>query len=348
MLPNHTFPSPEAIKNAITELSGRLQNFHYGQQWHVEILTVIKRLIRKANVILLDWPVPVTENDSQELRGIIFHATSAIQTFLNTPNQQRSAHELLDTLETIEVDFEGAWIRALARNAQNEGAAERLRQLNELITQTTNTHDDLIQKSKVLSQKIAIKEQQGYFYEQARRFRGIAAWSLGTAVALIITFVLLLAQQDSVKIMKDYLDQEAELVVRSYGEHDLTKDSMGAAMDRFNTTCEGCMRTLFINTIIRANAVRIISVSFVLFLIAVALKAFYSGAHNYTINMQRSNSLTAALELFDKPVAQEAKDALLDKAASAIFTHQPSGFNSKPPSNMFQSLLDFAKSKKEA
>jgi hypothetical protein len=339
----HQFPHPDAIASIAEQLVAKKDHFTGDTSEHKAIRSLVDRLHRKADAISSDWPVPVSEEDSQNLRKTLYRALQAIEMFLGSPNSSLNPGSLVKVLEGVLDELDHLFIVTLARNSRPDDVVKMVEQLNGLVDNAKAEYEALNKKSKLLSQRITIKQQQGYFADQAYAFRRIGLIGLAATIGFIIALIFLLSCQGETNIMADYLDQERELVVNAYNEHKLTKQTLGSAMSRFNESCEGCMQRLFLNTLIRANAVRIVSVSFVLFLIAVGLKVFYSGFHNYTINMQRSNSLLAALELFDKLGTPEARNALMDKVCTSIFAHQSTAFNSRPPANMMQTFLDQGK-----
>ena len=78
------------------------------------------------------------------------------------------------------------------------------------------------------------------------------------------------------------------------------------------------------------------SVSFRLFILSTAVyilhfcvNNFRASKHNQTINLQKSNSLGAALQILDTAKSIQAKDEIMIRAADAIFSHQTTGYNKK-------------------
>lgn len=293
---------------------------------------LISRLTRLGHSVINDWPVPVSDEDLKGFANLLSEVFNSMQVHFNSSGgDQQSLIQFSIKLDEFVTRFEDHKMRLLAKGARpddyNQASAEIRAKLKVL--------DGEIEKVKAVGRDTAtkqtIKNEQAFFANQATRFVWVAIAGLVVFICLSSWLLVILDNfHSSSDIMKDYLAQEA---------------TIGKEMLRFKETCPDCMRSLFINTLFKANGIRIVQVSFLLFLIAVALKSLNSSLHNYTINMHRSNALHAALRLFDKPETKEGKDALIDKAAAAIFSHQATGFNGKPPSNLLQSAIEFGKEK---
>jgi hypothetical protein len=62
--------------------------------------------------------------------------------------------------------------------------------------------------------------------------------------------------------------------------------------------------------------------------------------HNYTVNKQKANSLSAAIILLEKSKTDIGNDNLMLQAATAIFSHQPTSYNSNDPENMVTAITE--------
>lgn len=299
------------------------------------------RLGDVVETLIEPWPVPVSDAQIGTLTDYLTQLRFSIESV----GGQRTGRleSIVKLVEQGSIRLEYLRVRIIA-TAQSALAIDLEGKRNEIQSSIDALNE--IAKDKV--NKHSLEQQSTYYSEQAIQFRGIALASLGVFIVLCAWFANRLhSYQGPGAVISDYIAQDSMLAKRAHEEHPFTKAQMGTIVERLTAACPDCMRSLFINALVKANAIRIVEVSFLLFLIAVALRVFNSSAHNYTINMQRSNSLRAALQLLDRSHSNEAKDAMMDKAASAIFAHQPSGFNAKPPSNLVQSAIAFGKSTKQ-
>ena len=315
-----------------------------------EALDQIRRL---GESILHPWPVPVSKEQMQQFVRILTNIINYIQAYLNTSDANRSNIQLANRLRDFISEFEHAKIAFFATGALNNNLRDSLsKELaeaqghNEEIKKELNS---LREVAKDVTNREAVKRQRTFYDGQARTFLWLGAISFVLFTCLSAWFMFRVrSYMDERTAMEDFAQQDASLFTHALQKEILAQGSVVAtSVDRFDKSCPDCERSLFINTIIKAHVIRIVEISFMLFLIAVALRSLNSSLHNYTINMQRANSLRAALQLLDRSHTDEAKDAMMDKAASAIFAHQPTGFNTKPPANLVQSVLEFGKSKTE-
>jgi len=330
-----SIPTPfrESIEHQISEIERIALGIGNSPPGAAQCRLLISRLTRLGHSILTDWPVPVAEEQLIVFRNILVKVNAVMQTFIRNPAGTLEFESFAIQLDQQVTHFEDAKMRAFIAGATPSNfnsAADEIRSKLEVL----NAEIEKVQSvARATATKQTIKNEQAFFANQAIKFVRIAYAGLTVFILLSIWLLWVLSTfHSSGDIVKDYLAQDV---------------SIRAQMAQFQSACPDCMRTLFLNALFKANAVRLVQVSFLLFLIAVALKSFNSGIHNYTINMHRSNALHAALRLFDKPVTDAGKDALIDKAASAIFVHQPTGFNSKTPSNLVQNIMELGKKQKD-
>lgn len=101
----------------------------------------------------------------------------------------------------------------------------------------------------------------------------------------------------------------------------------------YNTVCTDCNRSVLYLEMAKGISFRVLLISFLLFLVTVCVKNYYAAMHNYTINTHKANSLAAARTMLGLNLSQQGHDQLMTMAASAIFSHQSTGYNNKRPEN---------------
>lgn len=128
---------------------------------------------------------------------------------------------------------------------------------------------------------------------------------------------------------------------------DTTKQILETSQKNSNITApQGIINTTIYITIFKQLALRILLYSALIYLIVFSVKNYNARMHNYTINSQKSNSLNAAIKLFENAQTPEVKDNILQHASDAIFSHQPTAYNGKenePTSpNLFTTVIEKA------
>lgn len=99
-------------------------------------------------------------------------------------------------------------------------------------------------------------------------------------------------------------------------------------------------RTILYLEVFKAVTYRLLLISFVLYIVNFCVKNYNASKHNQTVNSQKANSLNAALVLLERAKTNEGNDNIMSQAASAIFSHQPTGYNKKDPENIGQSITE--------
>ncbi|MCB9165737.1 MAG: hypothetical protein H6592_15080 [Flavobacteriales bacterium] len=328
----HLFPRAESLQSAIHSLEQRINQLSGNEAPVVALTIACQKLIKLGAIANRNWPVAVDESLAQQFVENLNAAGNALQRHLNSPTWRQNAVGIAREMEGFALDIQDTKQRILCGSP--EEYRQELESLSGLRDHLNSSIESLNSIATDRSNEHTIKQQSNYFVEQAGKFWLIAGVSLLAFVGLSVFFAFRL-----------YHFHALGNVLSLYS-HELS--ATGNEAIGIQRTCPDCLRTYFINALIKSNALRIVEVSFLLFLIAVALKAFNSAAHNYTVNMQRSNSLRAALQLLEKSHSNEAKDAMMDKAAAAIFSHQPTGYNQKPPANLLQNVLEFGKGQGDA
>lgn len=82
---------------------------------------------------------------------------------------------------------------------------------------------------------------------------------------------------------------------------------------------------------------RLLVITTITFLIRICYRNYQACMHNFTLNTHKANSMKAALGIINKAVNVEVQDTILQLAANAIFSHQPSGYNDKDVENFSNS-----------
>jgi len=95
---------------------------------------------------------------------------------------------------------------------------------------------------------------------------------------------------------------------------------------KYNTVCKDCGQYVLFFEIFKSAMYRLLLISVMLYIFAFLLKNYNAQMHNRTINLQRANSLDAALILLESAKTEEGKDQIIMQAANSIFSHQKTGF----------------------
>jgi len=108
----------------------------------------------------------------------------------------------------------------------------------------------------------------------------------------------------------------------------------------YEIICEGCNKSILYLEIFKAVVFRVFIISFLSYLLSICVRNYNANMHNYAVNKHKANSLSAALVLLDRAKTNEGNDQLMTQAANAIFSHQPTGFNSKNPENTTTTITE--------
>ncbi|UJH69075.1 hypothetical protein [Allomuricauda sp. SCSIO 65647] len=92
--------------------------------------------------------------------------------------------------------------------------------------------------------------------------------------------------------------------------------------------------------IFKSVAYRIFLISFIVYAVSFCVRNYNANKHNFTVNAQKANSLNAALVLLERAKTDDGNDNIMIQAASAIFSHQPTGYNKKDPENIGNSITE--------
>lgn len=114
----------------------------------------------------------------------------------------------------------------------------------------------------------------------------------------------------------------------------------GIAEINYNQIDSSGNRTILYLEVFKAVAYRLFLISFVLYLVNFCVKNYNANKHNQTVNSQKANSLNAALVLLERAKTDDGNDNIMTQAASAIFSHQPTGYNKKDPENISKSVTE--------
>jgi len=189
---------------------------------------------------------------------------------------------------------------------RNQRAEDLLHELQEKSATFTKATEGIASSS-------VIKEEL-VFSEAANRFRKVGWVWLSGIVVFSIVFVVILC-----------------LLLKSFCFELNCYQKVGEL--NYNDICTDCNRQVLYLEMAKAVTFRILVISFMLFLIGVCVKNYYAAMHNYTVNTHKANSLAAARTMLGLNLSAKGRSQLMTMAASAIFSHQSTGYNSKRPEN---------------
>lgn len=108
----------------------------------------------------------------------------------------------------------------------------------------------------------------------------------------------------------------------------------------YESICKDCNSRILNLEIFKAIAYRLFIISFIVYIINFCVKNYNAIKHNFTINSHKANSLNAALVLLERAKTPEGNDSIMNQAASAIFSHQPTGYSTKDPENISSTVTE--------
>ncbi|HYF66914.1 MAG TPA: hypothetical protein VD884_02210 [Ohtaekwangia sp.] len=168
--------------------------------------------------------------------------------------------------------------------------------------------------------KLELSKQEDLFKDNADRFRNAATWWLvGIAISVTLLGVVLI-------LFIFHFCFEANCFY--------------FANDRqLEVTCSGCKDDLLHFEMAKAIIYRILTISFLSAIVTICVKNYNNNMHNYVVSNHKSNSLAAAFGLLGRSITDSGKDSIMNLAANAIFSHQPTGFNKKDPENIISNIV---------
>jgi hypothetical protein len=172
-----------------------------------------------------------------------------------------------------------------------------------------------------LFNKAEIIKQENAFSEDAKKFKNASKYWLGGIIGFSLVLVIILC----------FAFKNFHFELSGFEK---IKDI------NYSSVCEDCNKHILWLEIFKAVTYRIFLISFILYVISICVKNYNANMHNYTTNKHKANSLSAALVLLDKAKTNDGNDHLMIQAANAIFSHQPTSYNSKDPENLTTTLTE--------
>lgn len=195
------------------------------------------------------------------------------------------------------------------------------KEIEELRKRLTSELEDFETKYKDQFQRVELVNQREVFAIQAKDYKNLASkWFWGIIISSGILILILFL------IFKNFC-------------FDLNCFSKISDLD-YDKIYKGANKSILHFEIFKSISYRLLIISFVLYIISFCVKNYNANRHNYTVNMQKANSLNAALILLERAKTPEGNDSIMTQAASSIFSHQPTGYNKKDPENIQSTITD--------
>ena len=193
--------------------------------------------------------------------------------------------------------------------------------IEELKARLSGELENFEERYKSSFSKAELVKQQDIFSVHAENYKKIARkWLWGYNISsAVFLFILWLILKDFCFDLNCY---------RKVGEIN------------YEGICIGCNKTVFYLEIFKSITYRLLLISFFIYIINFCVRNYNAIMHNYTVNAHKANSLNAALVLLERAKTSEGNDSIMNQAANAIFSHQPTGYNSKDPENLGQTITE--------
>lgn len=262
--------------------------------------------------------------DQQQVRNRLYQASEAIQ------NEWPKVLAISDHAENKKrIEFINEMMEAFKKKSPDELIKEE-RETIHLDADLNPREQASFVKAKIdeRAEKKGLAKAAVTFEGQADTFKVQSYLWLAGVILLVIGFVIGL-----ICIVTGFTDE-------------LTKFQEVMAYD-YDATCKDCNRSVLYMLIAKSIGYRVVMISFMLFVVGVAVKAYFAAMHNYTVFRHKTSAMNAALHLIDRGRTDQGKDALMNQAAAAIFSHQTTGFSTKPPDNLVGAVMDPGKKIKE-
>lgn len=195
------------------------------------------------------------------------------------------------------------------------------KEIEELRNRLSSELEDFETKYKEQFQRVELVNQREVFSIQANDYKNLASkWFWGILISSGILILILFL------IFKNFC-------------FDLTCFAKINNLN-YDQIYKGANKSILHFEIFKSISYRLLIISFVLYIISFCVKNYNANRHNYTVNMQKANSLNAALILLERAKTPEGNDSIMTQAASSIFSHQPTGYNKKDPENIQSSITE--------
>ncbi len=206
------------------------------------------------------------------------------------------------------------------KNLTNKTSSDA-KEIEELKLKLTTELEDFETKYKHQFQRVELVNQREVFEIQANDYKKLAfKWFVGIIISSVVLIIIM------------------SLIFKSFC-FDL---SCFVKIDdlNYNSIYKGANELILSYEIFKSFTYRLLIISLGLYMISFCVRNYNANRHNYTVNMQKANSLNAALILLERAKTPEGNDSLMTQAASSIFSHQPTGYNKKDPENIQNSITE--------
>lgn len=220
-----------------------------------------------------------------------------------------------------------------------EEAKEAQSEINEVLKDVQESAAIVRQDAADSAMRITLDTARKFYEDLSKRYLWVG---IGLIILTIIVLVSLFCTLKSVK--DECYDLECYVAEQQYLLESGENNSFRTMM---NEDCVGCLRTLFYTQLIKSIMIRIVTISLLFWILGFLLRSINALSHNYVVTQHRVNSLVTAHLLIGRAKTRAENVIILNRASSAIFAHQPSGFNHRLPDNLAERIIQAGKEKKE-
>lgn len=268
-----------------------------------QVINILTILAQSSNVDFIASKVNI-QRQLDELNEALLNIWPSILTIINDTIKDDNADDLLKQIQN------------LTEKSRND--AKLIEDLKSRLSAELESFEN---RYKELFQRAELIKQTDIFSIQAQECKKTSLyWLLGVAFTSIALIVLLWF------ILKNFCFE-----LSCYGQLSELK---------YDQICKDCNKTIFYLEIVKSLSYRLLIISFIVYLINFCVKNFNASMHNHTINTHKANSLNAALALLERAKTEKGNDDIMNQAASAIFSHQPTGYSTKDPENISNKLTE--------
>lgn len=275
-----------------------------------QVYNVYKQIIAKLNQVInydngqfVSNKATIETQINAQYEQLLNHWPQVVA-IINDTSENQDASELLTEL-----------------NKLSEKSEADAKEIEDLKTRLSSELKDFEKKYKDQFKRAELVNQREIFSIQASDYDKTAfRWLIGVIISSLLLLIILW------------------LVFKNFC-FDLTCYSNISEID-YNQIDSSGNKTILYLEIFKAVAYRLFLISFVLYLVNFCVKNYNANKHNQTVNSQKANSLNAALVLLERAKTDEGNDNIMTQAASAIFSHQPTGYNKKDPENISKSITE--------
>lgn len=275
-----------------------------------QVYNVYKQIIAKLNQVInydngqfVSNKATIETQINAQHEQLLNHWPQVVA-IINDTSENQDASELLDEL-----------------NKLSEKSEADAKEIEELKTRLSSELKDFEKRYKDQFKRAELVNQREIFSIQASDYDKTAFWWLIGVIGSSLLLLIILWV-----VFKNFC-------------FDLTCYANISEIN-YNQIDSSGNRTILYLEIFKAIAYRLFLISFVLYLVNFCVKNYNASKHNQTVNSQKANSLNAALVLLERAKTDEGNDNIMTQAASAIFSHQPTGYNKKDPENISKSITE--------